>query len=70
MLIRQKNNVRINKIDQKNIDETVGERIKMRERRSTPQFKRSEALRRKRYKNEMKSKPGDYTGLPYLTLNE
>lgn len=70
MLIRQRNNVVINKIDQKVINETIDDRKKLREFRSTTAFKQSEANRRKKFKSSMKAKPGDYIGVPYTQLNE
>ena len=70
MLIRQKNNVVISNIDQKVINETIDERKKLREFRSTTAFKQSEANRRKKFKSSMKANPGNYIGVPYTQLNE
>ena len=70
MLIRQRNNIVITNIDQKVINETIDDRKKLREFRSTTAFKQSEANRRKKFKSSMKAKPGDYIGVPYTQLNE
>ena len=70
LLIRKRNNVSINSVDMRCIEETVKERRALRETRATPEFHRQESIRRKKYKSSMSSKPGDYIGVPYSQLNE
>ena len=70
MLIRNKNKVQVNDVDRQCIEETISERNYYRTKRSTKEYKKKDALRRKEYKESMKSKPGDYIGIPYSVLND
>ena len=64
------NKVQVNDVDRQCIEETISERNYYRTKRSTKEYKKKDALRRKEYKESMKSKPGDYIGIPYSVLND
>ena len=67
-MIREKNKVKQNEVDQRFITERASERVQRSSIRSTPEYKETERKRREKFKKEMSTKKGDYTGIPYLTL--
>ena len=70
LLIRQRNNVNINEIDLRHITQKNEKRQQVKIARSSPVYKKQESKRRQNYKKEMKSKPGDYFGVPLEQLKK
>lgn len=62
-LIREKNHIPPNPVDIKHISEQNMERSKQKEYRSSEEYKNKESERRQKWKADMKTKKGDYTGI-------
>lgn len=67
-MIRERNRVKSNIVDQRFIEERARERVQRSATRSTPEYKESERKRREKFRKEMSTKKGDYIGIPYSQL--
>ncbi len=62
-LIRERNKISPNQVDIKHLSDLNKERMKQKEYRSTDEYAKKESERRQKWKADMKTKKGDYTGI-------
>lgn len=70
VLIRQRCNAKTNQVDLQHIAQKNEQREKVKAARCSPIYRRQENERRKQFRKSMKSKPGDYIGVPLLQLKK